>query len=92
MRRLLVYQAIWGMENLPDFDLDARLDEALDRVFAEGFDGVGVSLMRAPRAEAVARGVHAHGKSFEAAGFVFNRGDMARYIDRAQELGAHHLN
>ena len=92
MRRLLVYQAIWGMENLPGVDMEADMDGVLARIFAEGFDGVGVSLMRADRAEAVARGVHARGKSFEAIGFVFNRSDLARWIDRAQELGAHHLN
>jgi len=92
MRRLLVYQALWGMENLPGVDMDADLDGVLAKIFAEDFDGVGVSLMRPDRAEAVARGVHDRGKSFEAIGFVFKRADLARWIDRAQALGAHHLN
>jgi len=92
MRRLLVYQAIWGMENLPGVDLEAGLDAALGKIFAAGFDGVGVSLLRPDRAEAVARGVHDRGGSFEAIAFVRHRGDLARGIDRAQALGAHHLN
>jgi hypothetical protein len=91
MRRLLVYQAIWGMENLPGVDMEADMDGVLARIFAEGFDGVGVSLMRADRAEAVARGVRDRGKSFEAIGFVFNRSDLARWIDRAQEKGGTHI-
>jgi hypothetical protein len=92
MQRLLVYQAIWGMENLPGVDLDGDLPGALDRIFAAGFDGVGVSLMRPDRAEAVARGVADHHASFEAIGFVRERADLARMIDRAEALGAHHLN
>jgi hypothetical protein len=92
MRRLLVYQAIWGMENLPGVDLEAGLEAAMDQIADAGFDGVGVSLMRAERAEAVARAVHARGQSFEAIGFIRNRSDLARWIDYAQQLGAHHLN
>ena len=92
MQRLLVYQAIWGMENLPGVDMEGAMDQALSKIFDAGFDGVGVSLMRADRAEAVARGVRERGKSFEAIGFVRNRADLARWIDRAEELGAHHLN
>ncbi|MBX3484329.1 hypothetical protein [Phenylobacterium sp.] len=92
MRRLLVYQAIWGMEALPAFDMEADMPGVLARIFDAGFDGVGVSLMRADRAEAVSKGVHEHGKSFEAVGFVRDAGDVARWIDRAQALGAHHLN
>ncbi|MDZ4375977.1 MAG: hypothetical protein U1C74_31745 [Phenylobacterium sp.] len=92
MPRLLVYQAIWGMENLPGVDMEADMPGVLAKIFAAGFDGVGVSLMRPERAEVVAKGVHDHGKGFEAIGFVWTAADVARYIDRAQELGAHHLN
>jgi len=92
MRRLLAYQAIWGMENLPEVDLEGALGDAMDRIAAAGFDGVGVSLMRADRAEAVAAEVHARGWSFEAIGFVRDRADVARGIERAEALGAHHLN
>lgn len=92
MRRLLTYQAIWGMENLPGVDMDADMPGVLARIFAAGFDGVGVSLLRPERAELVARGVHDHGKSFEGIGFVYTAADVARYVDRAQDLGAHHLN
>lgn len=92
MRRLLVYQAIWGMENLPGVDLEHDMDGALARIFEADFDGVGVSLMRPDRAEAVAAGVARQGRSFEAIGFVRERADLAKMIDRAEELGAHHLN
>jgi hypothetical protein len=92
MPRLLVYQAIWGMENLPGVDLEGAMDDALTKIFDAGFDGVGVSLMRPERAEAVARGVYERGKSFEAIGFVRNRSDLSRWTDRAEELRAHHLN
>ncbi|MFC3077747.1 sugar phosphate isomerase/epimerase family protein [Phenylobacterium terrae] len=87
-----MYQAIWGMEGLPGIDLETRLDAALDQIVAAGFDGVGVSLARSDRAEAVARGVRERGKGFEAMGFVRAREDVARAIDRAESLGAHHLS
>jgi hypothetical protein len=92
MRRLLVYQALWGMEALPGFDLGADLPSVIARIFAEGFDGVGVSLYAPARAAAAATLVHEHRKSFEAIGFVFTVDDVARNIDQAQALGAHHLN
>jgi len=92
MRRLLAYQAIWGMEALDGVDLVNRLGAAMDSIAAAGFDGVGVSLLQADRAEAVAAAVHARGWSFEAIGFVRSRADLARWIDQAEALGAHHLN
>ena len=92
MRRLLVYQALWGMEYLPAVDLDRALDAALERILAAGFDGVGVGLMNAQRASAVARAMRERGKSFEAIGFARHVEDLAQLIGRAEELGAHHLN
>ncbi|HEY0942003.1 MAG TPA: hypothetical protein VGE08_18065 [Steroidobacter sp.] len=92
MRRLLVYQALWGMEHLPGVDLEGALDAALDRILAAGFDGVGVSLLNTQRASAVARAVHKRGKSFEAIGFARHTDDLAALIGWAEDLGAHHLN
>lgn len=92
MRRLLVYQAIWAMENTPGVDLESDLDAALDRVFAAGFDGAGVSLGRRDRAEGVARGVAARGGTWEASAFVRTADDLAHCLDFAETWGAHHVN
>lgn len=92
MRRLLVYQAIWGMEALAGVDLENGMEAAVDRICAAGFDGVGVSLLREPRARAVASLIRDRGKSWEATSFIRTREDFARGLDQAQELGAHHLN
>jgi hypothetical protein len=91
MKQLLVYQALWGMERLAGVDLENDLPGALERVFGAGFDGVGFSLTREERAEIVARQVREHGKSFEVIGFVRVPEDLARLVDFAQALEAHHL-
>jgi hypothetical protein len=91
MKRFLVYQALWGMERLAGVNLDNDLPGALQRVFDAEFDGVGFSLMREERAQLAARYAREHGKSFEAIGFVRVPEDLARLVDVAQALGAHHL-
>src|SRR5580658_7885804 len=92
MPELLVYQAIWGLENLPDFDLGEGLPPAIDRVLAAGFDGVGVALIRREQSEVVSRVIADRGKTWEATAFVRTAEDLARDLDRSQALGAHHLN
>ena len=92
MPKLLVYQAIWAMENQAGIDLDNCIDAALDSVFEAGFDGVGVSLLNGARAEIVSRGVLARGGSFEAGAFVRTPDHLAWSIKRAEDLGAHHIN
>jgi hypothetical protein len=92
MPELLIYQAIWGLENLPDFDLGEGLPGAIDRVLGAGFDGVGVALLRREQSEVVSRVMAARGKTWEATAFVRTADDLARDIERAQSLGAHHLN
>jgi hypothetical protein len=90
MRQLLVYQAIWGLEGLEGFDLNADMDGAIDKVLASGFDGVGVSLGR--REQVVSRTLRERGKTWEATTFVRDAEGLAKAIERAQDLGAHHLN
>ncbi len=92
MPELLVYQAIWGLENLPDFDLGEGLPAAIDRVLDAGFDGVGVALIRRDQSEVASRVIADRGKSWEATAFVRTAEDLARDLDRSQALGAHHLN
>jgi hypothetical protein len=92
MQRLLAYQALWGMENLPDVDLDAGLDRAMDRIAEAGFDGVGFALLRAERAEKAAKAATRLGQSFEITAFVRTGEELATQLRRAEDLGAHHLN
>ena len=92
MQRLLVYQALWGMENLPGVDLGEGLERALDRITEAGFDGVGFALIRGEQAERAARYVHDHKQSCEITAFVRTGEDLAKQLARAQDLGAHHLN
>ena len=92
MRELLVYQAIWGLEGLEAFDLNAGMARTLDAVLAAGFDGVGVALIRKEQSETVARVMSERGKTWEATAFVRTADDLARAVERSQELGAHHLN
>ncbi|HEX4197982.1 MAG TPA: hypothetical protein VHZ26_11130 [Caulobacteraceae bacterium] len=92
MRELLVYQAIWGLEGLDGFDLSGDMEGVLDKVLGAGFDGVGIGLGRAGQCEAVARGLRERGKTWEATAFIRTADDLARAIERAQALGAHHLN
>lgn len=91
MQKLLVYQALWGMEGLAGVDLDRALDAELTRIFEAGFDGVGVGLTRPERATRVARRVAETGRSFEAIAFARTEDDVGRLADMAQALGAHHL-
>jgi hypothetical protein len=91
MQRLLVYQAVWGMEKLPCFDLAEDFEGALDQVLAAGFDGVGVSLTRTGQSETVSRLMADRGRSWEALAFATGTDDLARAIARADVLGAHHL-
>jgi hypothetical protein len=92
MQELLVYQAIWALEALEGFDLNADFEGALDKVLAAGFDGVGVSLGRTQQCEVVSRYLRERGKTWEATTFVRTADDLARAVDAAQALGAHHLN
>lgn len=92
MPQLHVYQAIWGLENLPEFDLEGDFEGALDRVLAAGFDGVGVSLIRRERSEKVSKILGERGLTWEASMLARTPDDLARGLDRAQALGAHHLN
>lgn len=92
MSELLVYQAVWGLEGLPQFDLSARFEAALDTVLAAGFDGVGIALRRREQSEIVSRVLAERGKSWEAGAAVASPDDLARALDRAQALGARHLN
>lgn len=90
-QQLLVYQAVWGMENLPQFDMEQGFAKSLEAVLAAGFDGVGVSLGRIAQSETVAEVMRANGRTWEALGFVSNRADLEKLVRRARELGAHHL-
>jgi hypothetical protein len=92
VQELHVYQAIWGMENLSVVDIERDVEGALDLIQAAGFDGVGTSLMRPERCEAVSKGVRERGMEWEASAFLHSPDELARAIDRAHELGAHHLN
>jgi hypothetical protein len=94
MRELLVYQAIWGLESLEGFDTSAGLAQALEVVLAAGFDGVGVGVgaHRREQAELVSRVMRERGKSWEATAFVRTADDLAKAVERSEDLGAHHLN
>jgi len=92
MQKLLIYQAIWALENTPGIDLENDIDGALDLVFASGFDGVGASLGRHGVVDAIARGVHERGGTWEASAFIRTPDELLRSLERAQNLGAHHLN
>lgn len=92
MPKLEVYQAIWGLENLPEFDLANDFEGALETVLAAGFDGVGVSLIRRERSEMVSKFLGERGLTWEASMLARGPDDLARGLDRAQALGAHHLN
>jgi len=92
MQQLQIYQALWGMENLPFVDLDQDLRRALDLIDAAGFDGVGTSLLRKERCEGVASWARERGTPWEATCFIRTADDLARAIERSAELGAHHLN
>ncbi len=73
-------------------DLERAPEAVIERILAADFDGVGVSLLKERRASVAARMMREHGRSFEAIGFVRNADDLAWFIERAEELGAHHLN
>jgi hypothetical protein len=92
MQNLVVYQAIWALEALDGFALDDDLEGALDKVLAAGFDGVGVSLGRAKQCEIISPYLQERGKTWEATAFVRTADDLARAIEKAEVLGAHHLN
>ncbi|MGH6986759.1 MAG: hypothetical protein ACRED9_07975 [Caulobacteraceae bacterium] len=92
MQKLLVYQAVWGMESLPLFDLEEDLPAAIDQVLNAGFDGVGVALLRREQSEIVSKVMADMGGTWEATGFVRTAADLKRDVDRAFSLGAHHLN
>lgn len=90
-RALRVYQAVWGLEGLPGFDLETRFEAALERVLAAGFDGVGIALRRRAQCEVVSRVLGERGKTWEAGVAAATPDEVARALDRAQALGAHHL-
>jgi hypothetical protein len=92
MHKFHVYQAIWAMESLDNVDLENNIDGALDMIQAAGFDGVGTSLLRKERSEAVSRGARERKMPWEASAFIRTADELAKSVDRAQELGAHHLN
>ena len=92
MQTFHVYQAIWGMENLPHVDVESDIDGALDLILAAGFDGVGTGLSRQDRREAVARGARERSIPWEATAFLKTADELAAAIDMAAALGAHHLN
>lgn len=92
MGELRVYQGIWGLDELPQFDLENDFEGALEVVLAAGFDGVGISLRRRAQCEVVAKVMPERGKTWEASMLANTPDELARGLDRAQALGAHHLN
>ena len=89
---LRVLQSVWGLDKCPGFDIEARLDEALERVVTAGFDGVGVNIARVARTAGVSRVMGAHGLYWEGQVLVRDAGQLAGYIDEAVRLGAGHVN
>lgn len=92
MPRLLILQSVWGLDGCPGFDIEDALDEALARVIAAGFDGVGVNIARVARTAIVAEVMGRHGAPWEAQAFVRDAAQLAGHIDDAARLGARHLN
>jgi hypothetical protein len=78
--KLLVYQAIWAMENQAGIDFDY------------GFDDEGVSLMNGERAFAVARNVLKRSGTWEAGAFVRAPEHLTWRIKRAENFGARRIN
>ena len=90
--RLIVLQSVWGLDRCPGFDIEARLDEALERAIAAGFDGVGVNIVRVARTVGVVRVVGARGLYWEAQVLARDADQLAKIIDEAARVGAGHLN
>ena len=88
MQELLVYQAIWGLEGLEAFDLNAGMERTLDAVLAAGFDGVGVALIRKEQSETVSRVLGERGKTWEATAFVRTADDLARFSQMLLQGGS----
>lgn len=92
MSELLVLQSVWGLDKCPGFDIENRLEEALNEVVAAGFDGVGVNLARTARTEGVVRVMNPRGLAWEGQVLVHDADQLTHWIGEAHRLGAHHLN
>ena len=92
MPQLLVLQSVWGLDQCLGFDIENRLDDALERVVAAGFDGVGTNLARIARTDGVARVMNPRGLAWEGQVLVHDADQLTHWIGEAQRLGAHHLN
>ena len=89
MPELLVLQSVWGLDKCPGFDIENRLDDALEQVVAAGFDGVGVNLARTVRTDGVARAMNPLGLAWEGQVLVHDAAQLTHWIGEAKRLGCH---
>ena len=92
MQRLLVYQSLWSMEQLPQGAAEWSLPQKLEMIRDAGFDGCGVRFIDPGYAREVTGYLRAHGMTWQAQSYPQTVEGLKPYLDLVRELGADHLN
>jgi hypothetical protein len=92
MQKLLVYQSLWSMEQLPFGGPEWSLPQKLEMIRDAGFDGCGLRFIDADYARQVTRFLRAHNMTWQAQSYPQTVDDLKHYLALVQELGADHLN
>lgn len=90
--RLEVYQALWGMEQLPwRRDVKWTIEEQLDLIKDAGFDGVSLSFVDATKAKQIGAEAIARGLRVIAEHAASTVGELAPVFDTIDALGREHV-
>jgi sugar phosphate isomerase/epimerase len=90
---LHVYQAIWGMQQLPwKSDKKWTLDEQLDLIVAAGYDGLSLSFSDAEAAKAICAEATARGLRIEATCFPTTVDELTPVLETIEAVGRKHVD
>ena len=91
-QKLLVYQSLWAMERRRPDGQEWTLDQKLEMIRGDGFDGAGVRFFDYEYAKTVTSYLREHGMTWQAQCYPKSVDDLKPIIEHVQELGADHIN
>lgn len=91
-RELLIFQSLWGMEQLPGERGDWSLEEKIDAALSAGFDGIALEIPSYDTAKAASEVLRDRGAKWTMECYPQTVDDLAEIIEAIFEFGAEHCD